>query len=335
MCWIIITTNKEDIKEHLKYQEDRWLDSLWIINKECIYRSVKAKIEWYNEIIDKMKDVKWIHLIHHRKASIWDINLNNAHPFMWKKFILIQNWTMKDFHKETDFEEDVDSHNLLLYIEKNAKNIKWVPKAFDKFKEEFKEEFGIVILADYKWNIIFITDGGRESYIDIEEDKIKLIRNYRIWEKEWYKNKWYIIFDFEWNIISKEFEWEINWEDFKKKISTTRYNSRNDTGLLWVGKKEKDLKEKKEWWEEWNLLELSDIKWEIESYLWDNYDILEYYNEALILTEFLEDRYGVSDTTWYYYIYKEAFPIYYFREKLEEVKQEASHILFNKKKKWE
>ena len=332
MCWIIITPNKDEIKNHLKYQEDRWLDSIWIINKENIHRAVKANIEWYNSYIDNIDNIdNSLYLIHHRKATVWDINLDNCHPFMGKNFILIQNGTVKDFHKETGFDMEVDSHNLLLYIEKHTKSIKNIPNVLKGFKEKYKEDFGILILADYKWNIIFISDWWRESYIEIEDNKIQLIRNYKRLIKEWYKNIWYIIFDFQWNLIKQEFEKELNTEDFKKKIIyNTQYNTRNDDCILWVKRKEKEEKELREWWID--LMEIDDdIKWEIKSYLWENYEILSFYSVDIMIDDFLTNTYWVQNTAWYYMIYKEAFPKKYFEEKFEEIKKESEDLLFNKK----
>lgn len=324
MCWIIITPNKNDIKTHLDYQNDRWLDSIWIINKKNIYKAVKANKEWYNHYIDNIDNINWLYLIHHRKASIWDINLNNTHPFLWKHFIIIQNGTMKKFHKESNFNKDVDSHNLLLYIEKNTKSIYNIPKVLKKFKENFKDDYWILVLADYKWNIIFISDWGRESYIKIEENKIALIRNYKEEKQEWYKNIWYIIFNFDWVIEKQKFELEINSKEFKEKNKYWNYDLYNYWKYTLPLYKEKQNKIE----EENTIIKTTQwaVEWEITAYLREKSELLLTHSTEYILKNFLKTKYWVKNINKYYNKFKIMFPFKFFKEEFDNIKNEVCNF---------
>lgn len=220
MCWIAIVSNNTKVKSILSQQKDRWLDSVGIINKDCIYQVIRDDLDWYNKYIeDEVKNASWLTIVHHRRATIGGVNIKNTHPFIGEKFVLVQNGTSRKFHYQTEYNNEVDSNNLLHFIEENAKTIDEIPAVLDLFTEEYKDIFGILIICDMLWNCIFISDWERESYIKIKWNKVKQITNYR-GEDRWYKNVWYIIFNLETSeIIEKYFTKKINSELFYKYVA--------------------------------------------------------------------------------------------------------------------
>lgn len=218
MCWIIIST-KPSLSWILSHQKDRGLDSVWVLSSENMYKATKEGLDWYNNFIDRIEDDRKLYILHHRKATIWEINIDNAHPFIWAKYTLVQNWTVRLFNVsgKEDYGQDVDSHNLLHLIEDFSNTLEEVPKVMKQFKKVYKDEFGIVILVDKDWRILFISDGARESYIETFEWKVLSISNYETWTIYWYKNSWYILFEFDWTILSSKFETELNTTPFKEK----------------------------------------------------------------------------------------------------------------------
>lgn len=320
MCWIIVAP-KEKLEKILSSQSDRWLDSVWILNSSDYYHKiVKKDLKWYtNYINSSLEEVDWLYILHHRKATIWTINLDNAHPFIWTKFALVQNWTAKDFHKAVweTYKQEVDSHNLLKYIEEKAETIFDIPKVMETFKEEFKDDFWILIITDRNWYILFISDWERESDINIKDDKVISISNYRKWEKEWYKNTWYIVFEYNWTILAQNFKEWINKVEWKKKYYSYL-------------PKAKDMEDDEDY-KQWNLLGQStkkgkkkvkeeDVNRRISNYLWWLEKLIHYYADDLLLEEFLAEEYWVYSIWEYYMTYNESFPRKYFTTVLATVK---------------
>jgi len=209
MCGICIST-KDKLRETLLNQTDRGLDSLWILNIKKYHKIIKDNYKWYKKFIKKVIKDEGLTIMHHRKASIWDVNVKNAHPFKWNQFYLMQNWTIRKFYNKYSYlyKKETDSENLLSYIEENVSSLDKVPVLLKSLSSELHEDMGIIILVDYKTKqILFYTDWSRESYIDIDEknNKIRGIFNYKPWTAYWYENVGYIILDFEFNIIENTF----------------------------------------------------------------------------------------------------------------------------------
>lgn len=172
-------------------------------------------------------------LLHHRKASIWDINIPNTHPFFASHFYLMQNWTAKTFfaeHKAKFYWKETDSETLLGYIETQTQELEQVPKVLEELEENTFDNFGNIIMMDRWWFILFYSDWHRESYIDIEKneeqkiDRVKRITSYEPNTNKGYENKGWLIMDREWNVLINTFE-KINEKAFKPVIV---YNYRKE-----------------------------------------------------------------------------------------------------------
>lgn len=213
MCWIAIIP-RDKIRETLYNQQDRWLDWLWIIWGGFIYRVYKHDYTWYKKYIKKNVKWDWLFLMHHRKATIWKIWLDNVHPFEWKYFYLMQNWTADVFYHnyKWHYQKETDTETLLHYIEDRTSNINEVPSILEQLSDRIKEDLWNIII--YNWNnFLFYSDWARESYIDISDNKINWIYSYEPLLKKWFSNKWYIIANLKWDVIKNTFE-NINKDKF-------------------------------------------------------------------------------------------------------------------------
>lgn len=209
MCWIIITT-KDKLRTNLLNQKDRWLDSIGIISKDSVHRVVRQNYKWYKNYIRKYVKDNGMLIMHHRKATIWAISEANAHPFQWKYFQLMQNGTASQFYSwnKLKYKKETDSETLLHYIEDRTSSIEEIPSILEQLSDRLLEDLGIVIIIDLKNNkFLFYSDGARESYIQVDWMNMKVleITNYVPWQKSWYENVWYMILDFDMNIIENTF----------------------------------------------------------------------------------------------------------------------------------
>lgn len=167
-------------------------------------------------------------IMHHRYATVGDVNIYNAHPFEGKHFYLMQNGTAKAFHNKykTTHWQDVDSHNLLLYIESKTTSIYEVPEVLKEISAEVKESLGNIIIVERNtWIILFYTDWARESYIEFKDNKLKQVLNYSPTEKKWFSNKGYLICRFDFSIIKNTFDNEVNKEIFYSSSSVRSYTA--------------------------------------------------------------------------------------------------------------
>lgn len=230
MCWIRIVT-KDKLRETLYNQQDRWLDWLWVISKDFIYRVYKSDYTWYKKYIKKNIKWEWLFIMHHRKATIGKIWLENVHPFKWKHFYLMQNWTADTFfyNYKTKYQKETDSETLLHYIEERTSNIYEVPSILEQLSERIVEDLWNIIITNWK-TILFYSDWARESYIDIEDNKINWIYSYTPLTKKWFDNRWHMFFDFNWIIekntfekinISKYYFW-FTWNQYDKSYTYNR-----------------------------------------------------------------------------------------------------------------
>ena len=253
MCWITIA-KASDLKKYLLNQKDRWLDSMGFLYNWFVYKAVFKTYKEYKTYLFKQNLWEWLALMHHRKATIGSISLDNAHPFKWKHFWLMQNWTAKVFHtahKEEHW-KDVDTANLLAYIEKQTSKLDEVPQILEWLTSKFLSDDFWNIIIKHNDRVLFYSDGTRDSYIDIEWDKINSISNYKLDETKWFKNKWYIIFSVTTWLIEKNTFENINqvvfnkysgyvtsyyWCDYSTKQTTIFPAPRTKTqGYSWLNK---------------------------------------------------------------------------------------------------
>lgn len=210
MCWIAICSF-DRCKEVLEEQNDRWLDSLWIINldHQTFIKWVKDTQKQYDTFIDEIESQDGNIIMHHRAASIGKVTLNNAHPFFTPRFWLMQNWTSKDFFKEYKkvYNKETDSETLLHYLDEECDSLEWAQKILDLMTDNL----WIIIMIDKSLSkILIFSDGKRESFFDIKDDKLLEFTNYQPWYYEGYTNIGYMILDFDLNILKQEFDAELN-----------------------------------------------------------------------------------------------------------------------------
>lgn len=238
MCWIWIV-NFDKIKVLLEEQQDRWLDSLWLINLSTLKynKTIRAKLNDYHDVIDSIKEKEWMTIVHHRAASVWAVTQSNAHPFFGRQFALMQNWTSRIFYNtyKDKYKKETDSETLLSYIEENANSLE---EAY-VLLEDIKDTLGIIILTDvWAGKILIYMDWARESYVNVEDWKLIEFRNYKPTYYAWYENKWFILFDMNLNIIESDY-WELNKKEFidpftyAKPTKKNQYNSYSSYYWCW------------------------------------------------------------------------------------------------------
>jgi len=199
------------MKRILAHQDDRWLDSLWIINLtyKTIRKCERKTLKEYQEAIDNQDNKNWLCIMHHRKASIWAIKIANAHPFWTNKFALIQNGTSKAFMRIhwDKYWKETDSETMLYYLEEHCKNLMDVIVKL----EEITDKIWIIIMVDtIHKNVLIYSDWERESVIDIQNWLLKNYTNYPDNKYTGFKNKGSIIIDYEWKILYKDLKESIN-----------------------------------------------------------------------------------------------------------------------------
>jgi len=199
--------------------------------------------------------------MHHRKATIGAITPENAHPFEWKHFQLMQNGTAQTFYNghKLQYGKDTDTETLLHYIEDRTSILEDVPAILEQLSNRLSEDLGIIIMVCKNTKqILFYADGARESYIDIDymHMKVKGMYNYVPWKDYGYENVGYIILDFNFNIIRDTFE-RLNKDQFYMYYSGNNSYARVDviekqidysSNYHWY-----DTREVDEWWSEMEM----------------------------------------------------------------------------------
>ena len=251
MCWVAIIPKKKAY-ETLDNQRLRWLDSLWIIDFQSgkVHTSKKDTLLEYKEYIEwTLESNDELCFMHNRKASIGIVNLDNSHPFTWKKFLLAQNWTSKEFMTTywTTYWKDTDSETLLMYLEDHANNLEECIEVLDEI-----DDLVWIILIFFKWKTLIYADSTRWSHIEIEDfkkdkenpDKVtgsRLIQFTNLKDKtnSEYRNWFYMIIDsITWN-IEKEWNYDKQYNDQLyssiythgiKSVKKTQKTKKNNTG---------------------------------------------------------------------------------------------------------
>lgn len=251
MCWIALV-GKKHLPDVLENQKDRWLDSLWVLDfaNKTLHHAVKDWLWSYDEFLEEKVHIEWddFALMHHRKASIWEIHLENTHPFVWEKFILCQNWTSKELFAELKdiYKKETDSETLLCYLEETCNTLKEVVEYLNTVDDIIWTVFVV------HWDkILFWTDWTRETYIEasdyiMEEASewkeevmatyLDAITNYKLSAKVWYANWWWMIIEYStWLVLEQwnyDKEWNTSyysslhtsWTKEKKKTQITKKN---------------------------------------------------------------------------------------------------------------
>jgi len=251
----------------------------------------------------------------------------------------MQNWTSKKFHNKykDEYKKETDSENLLVYIEKHAKWIYQIPDVLNKLKKDLTENFWIIIIKDDMWNILVWMDWKRESNIELNKDKTKIVRitNYPKNKNEWFKNVWYIIFDEAWNIKKNAFD-KINVDEFiaySYVASTTwySYNSGyggNYTPATTVAKSANKWNRWAKWDKDlftWRKAPIDMTELELEYYatagdfFWTSLEDLGWITLKECMEWYLAYHYWVNDEEEYYKTYKSDIGWFWIKEAAIEV----------------
>ena len=221
MCWIAIVRGKKRLCDILSNQVDRWLEGMGVITPKVYYRALYTKLKHYLSYIKNCIAEDSIYILHHRKASLGAICFDNVHPFEGEKFILVQNWTIRNFYKtyKDIYRKETDTATLHAYLEEKASCLWDIPIILKELSETHKEDFGIVIIKSrIEGKILFYADGSRESYIDINttSNTINSISNYD--NNSWFENTWYMVLSYKGVILESTFE-DLNKKEFYLYIS--------------------------------------------------------------------------------------------------------------------
>lgn len=258
MCWIALIP-KSKLYDTLKNQKTRWLDSIWIIDFQTnwlhtAYDTSTREIDqliYYKQFINSVaKEWEELCFMHHRKASIWNITLDNAHPFVWDKFILAQNWTSKSFMDDywLVYWKETDSETILAYLEEMCNTLEECIDILD----EIDAPLWIIFLF-HKGRTLIYSDSCRGSYISIydvtdkdektgeeiiTESYLAELTNLKEDSVLEYRNWFYLIVEStSWKILD---EWNFDWEWYNKDIWNTQY-----THWIESAKKTRKIKETK------------------------------------------------------------------------------------------
>lgn len=209
MCGIIICEDREKLKKKLKQQESRGLHSLGLVfYKNNTLQTFKTlwTLQEYFEVIDQ-NDFENLLFLHHRQATIWEVNITNAHPFIGKKYVLFQNGTSKMFHDmyEKRYKKPVDSWNLLEYLEEHTFKITDIPKCLQDFTSQTGETFWIVYVNDGEHHLLY-TDWAAPSYFEREGNRFLWFANFCDSWNYGFKQKGYMIFKKCWEIVEQSFQ---------------------------------------------------------------------------------------------------------------------------------
>lgn len=243
MCWIAYCKVK-DLYKNLSNQKNRWLDSLWIVdfkNKQILWtiKSSESLYEYYIKDIFEWEDENNMVFMHHRKASVWWVTMDNIHPFVGNKFILSQNGTSKVFMEKywLVYWKETDSETLLAYLEDKCNTLEECITELDKIT------YDIVwtITIHHKSKTLFYSDWTRWTYLVIKDtinkdwvvtySKLESLTNYEPNSFLEYSNSFYLIVNNKtWKIL-KEYihEWVNEFKYVSNYASWVLANKRNQT----------------------------------------------------------------------------------------------------------
>ena len=209
MCWLWYV-QKNHINETLINQRDRWLHWLGIVdfdNKKRLTSFKDTTGEYTEYLLRTIKETdKSMCLMHHRKASIGSISIENTHPFVWSKFILAQNWTSREFYAEYKdvYKKETDSETLLSYLEEWANTLEDCVDLLD----DIKSSLWIIFIVKGKQTLIY-SDSCRESYVEksINWKYLVSFTNYKPKTSTGYRNWFWMIINSKSWLIKNEYNY--------------------------------------------------------------------------------------------------------------------------------
>lgn len=277
MCWIAYAP-KKNMVDILENQKIRGLDALWLIDfqKGEIMTAFKPTLLDYQDFIEtNLEDNDELCFMHHRKASIGGISLDNSHPFIWEKFVLAQNGTSTAFMTSMAevYGKETDSETILHFLEDSADTLEECVDLLDLIDCPL----GIIFIF-HKGRTLIYSDSCRGSYLEVADTKeeidgksvvvssaVKTFTNFPIAGKMEYRNWFYIICDSKTGTIEKEWNYDTyyntnvfgmassHWLQSCKKTQVTKkkapvvinnYSKKNNTNALVVNRTKKKKKQK-------------------------------------------------------------------------------------------
>jgi len=112
--------------------------------------------------------------MHHRKASVGNVTLDNNHPFIGSKFMLSQNGTAKEWYISIPMldRKETDSETLLWAMEKECDTL----LECVTFLNNIKTPVGTINIF-YEGNMLVWSDATRGTYVDIHEQTNVFIKD--------------------------------------------------------------------------------------------------------------------------------------------------------------
>jgi len=283
MCSILYTTKATDYKllqPLIQKQLPRGEHSLGIIGGKARKKwdtqgTVKAipfpqgaqkVIEYIQDFNKEYNKKETGILMHMRKPSIGDNDINNAHPVkITERYIILQNGTNKlitNFAKIAyrDYDSNrSDTYYLGRYLV-DAMTTGNILQALSALKRMSKHDtVGIVFLIDLKKKtVLFYSDGARECRIDKTKKHVNMITNYHPTENiHKYKVDGFLIFDLDNGRIKGE-----NIKETKKMQTTTAYTNTHNYNTTYEENKywpqhNYNIRQKKEVKLRWNQTDIT------------------------------------------------------------------------------
>lgn len=225
MCGISFR-RAENFKNYFSHNSHRGTDGLGIIHKDGFVKELPAlktaetHQKFLDEYVNNFKENDFL-LLHHRKQSIGAIDIKNVHPFIGKKFAVIQNGSSSVLSNwgaiEMGENDRSDTFFLSRLLESKCKNFADVCVQLERIS--LVTQLGVVIVVDKQTReILYFSDGARSFYFDLTSDNKRInycgsLADDSLTE---YKNIGYAIWDFDGNVKEMEIE-SIN---FHKKHPT-------------------------------------------------------------------------------------------------------------------
>lgn len=157
-------------------------------------------------------------LIHHRKTSIGTDSLDNVHPFPFcnGQFFLLQNGSSQIMHDWgiINYLSEVKTHSDTYYLskfleEKGCKSLNDIADTLGKLVRSWVNLGVICVVDTTNDTILLLSDGCRSLHVELDMTET-IVEWFSSLTDKWeddYFFKWFILFDFQWNIYNIKYEY--------------------------------------------------------------------------------------------------------------------------------